>query len=146
MQKGQHFSKKVREKMRVSALKRDDINRIASLPKGINHWNWKTNPNLLTLHKRIHRKFGKASLKECIDCNKKARDWSLIKGHEYTDNVLDYEPRCRSCHIKYDEPLRGYKHSLKARKNMSLAHLSKAYKKRITANRKRKQLKEKSNP
>lgn len=87
--------------MSEAALARNNENRIASLPKREQHWNWSEKPTLLTLHKRIHRKHGKASDRLCVDCGGQARDWSC-KGN-YSDKIEDYEPRCRSCHVKKDE-------------------------------------------
>ena len=86
---------------------RDDYNRIKALPRGKKHWNWTETPNKLTLHKRIHRAFGKASDRKCVDCGNQARDWSL-ETEKYSDDVNDYRPRCRSCHRKkdYSETLR----------------------------------------
>lgn len=78
-----------------------ELARIASMPKGVNHWRWSNDPNKLTLHKRIHRKHGKASDKKCFDCGNQARDWSNDSGN-YTDDIKDYVPRCRSCHVKKD--------------------------------------------
>lgn len=77
-------------------------NRVAALPRGEKHWNFNHRPTILTMHRRIHRKHGPASSRKCVDCGKQARDWSL-NGTEYTDNVDDYSPRCRSCHVKYDD-------------------------------------------
>lgn len=88
--------------MRISAFKRDNTNRIKSLPKGKKHWNWSNNPTILTLHKRLHRQIGKASNYLCIDCGSKALDWSNETGN-YTFNIKDYSPRCRSCHVKKDK-------------------------------------------
>ncbi len=79
-----------------------EARRLASLPKGKEHWNWSENPNLLTLHKRIHRKHGAASKHKCFDCGAQARDWSNETGN-YSDKVEDYVPRCRSCHVKKDK-------------------------------------------
>ena len=95
------ITEETRKKMRESALKRDNSKRVAALPRGKTHHAWTEKPNLLTLHKRIHRKFGKASNHPCTDCGKKARDWSL-ETKDYSDNVEDYRPRCRKCHIKKD--------------------------------------------
>lgn len=80
-------------------------NRIASLPKGKKHWNWSKKPTILAMHKRIHRRFGPAKNLKCVDCLKQALDWSLKPGLKYSDNVYDYEPRCRSCHVKLDDKL-----------------------------------------
>lgn len=77
-------------------------NRIAALPRGENHWNYNPRPSVLGMHKRIHRKYGAAKNHKCVDCSKQAKDWSL-NGDYYTDKVEDYSPRCRSCHVKYDD-------------------------------------------
>ncbi len=89
--------------MRVVALTRDNTNRIKSLPKGNNHWNWSKQPSLLTLHKRIHRRHGAAKNRKCAKCSNQARDWALI-GKKYTDNIEDYQPMCRKCHTSMDKP------------------------------------------
>ncbi len=101
MQKGFKHTKETREKMRLAALRRDNSKRIAAMPKGKDHWAWTENPNKLTLHKRIHRKYGAAKNYDC-ECGKKAHDWSCENGN-YTDNIKDYKPRCRSCHVKKDQ-------------------------------------------
>lgn len=101
MQKGYKHTKEARDKIRIASLSRDNTNRIKALPRGEKHHGWKQEPNVLTLHKRIHRRFGKASSHSCVDCGLKAKDWSL-EGKEYSDKVEDYRPRCRKCHIKKD--------------------------------------------
>lgn len=79
-------------------------NRIAALPRGKKHWNWSESPNILSLHKRIHRKYGSAKNYLCAKkCGKHAKDWALKKGRKYTDKRSDYEPLCRGCHIKQDK-------------------------------------------
>lgn len=107
MQKGYKHSKSTREKMRLSALKRDNGPRILSLPKNKDHWNWKKNPTKLAFHKRLHRKLGKASQFKCVDCGKRALDWSNEKG-KYTQNEKDYKPRCRSCHCIKDKIYKNF--------------------------------------
>lgn len=92
--------------------------RIPALPRGKKHWNYKEKPSVLALHKRIHKKYGKASERDCVDCGKQALDWSL-NGSVYTDNIEDYSPRCRRCHLKYDM-------TQERRNNLSVA-LKKAY-------------------
>lgn len=84
------------------SINRSHPNRIAALPKGKKHWRWSMKPNLLTLHKRLHRKHGPASKFACADCGKPAHDWSNETG-KYTDDIKDYKPRCRSCHVKRDK-------------------------------------------
>lgn len=104
MQKGQKHKKQTRSLQSISALKRDNTNRIASLPKKENHWNWSEKPSLLTMHKRIHRQYGSAKQFKCItQCGKQAIDWALI-GTEYSDKKEDYEPMCRKCHMNMDKP------------------------------------------
>lgn len=77
-------------------------NRIASMPKKDEHWNWNPLPNVLTLHRRLHRAYGSAKNYKC-KCGKQAMDWALI-GKKYTDNKEDYTPLCRKCHIALDKP------------------------------------------
>ncbi|HEC33019.1 MAG TPA: hypothetical protein ENI63_02040 [Candidatus Kaiserbacteria bacterium] len=101
MQKRHKHTKESKEKMRIIALKRDNSNRIKSLPSGKKHWRWSENPSILTLHRRLHREHGKASLHKC-KCGKQARDWALV-GKKYTDNIKDYLPLCRKCHISMDK-------------------------------------------
>jgi hypothetical protein len=98
------ISEATREKQRLAAFKRDNSKRIAALPKGKRHWNWSENPNLLTLHKRLHRKHGSAKNYKCSfqGCEKQAHDWANKTG-KYSDDVNDYEPLCRSHHVKKDK-------------------------------------------
>ena len=63
---------------------------------------WQENPNVRAIHRRLGRWFGKASQFPCFDCGKKAHDWSNENGN-YTDDIKDYRPRCRSCHVKKDK-------------------------------------------
>jgi DNA-directed RNA polymerase subunit RPC12/RpoP len=71
------------------------------------------------MHKRIHRKYGKASSYRCADCPNQAHDWSLEPGKQYSSNVEDYKPRCRACHLKIDM-------TAERRQNVSVG-LKKAY-------------------
>ena len=93
------------ELLSKAALLRDNTNRIAALPKGNSHWRWNLKPNVLTLHKRIHRKYGSAKSYMCTSetCNNKALDWAFVGIGEYTDKREDYTTLCRSCHIKLDK-------------------------------------------
>lgn len=52
-------------------------------------------------HAFISIKRGKASEHDCVDCGEQAHDWSWIHG-KYPWSIASYEPRCRSCHLKYD--------------------------------------------
>ncbi len=80
-----------------------DPKRIEMLPRGTKHRNYNPNPSVLTLHRRLHRKHGAAKDHLCVDCGNKALDWSLKYGREYSENIDDYEPRCRRCHVLYDD-------------------------------------------
>ncbi len=53
------------------------------------------------LHARIRRNRGRATEFSCVDCSKTALDWSHITGSDPLD-LMNYEPRCRSCHMRYD--------------------------------------------
>ena len=68
---------------------------------GKEHPQWKENPGTSSLHQRVVRKRGKASEHLCVDCGGQAYDWSLTHG-ENPQEFVSYEPRCRSCHLKYD--------------------------------------------
>lgn len=58
-------------------------------------------PIVQAQHKRVYAAKGKASQYNCVDCGKPAYDWSWIHNTDPND-VSNYEPRCRSCHLKYD--------------------------------------------
>lgn len=56
-------------------------------------------------HRWVARQKGKASEYQCIDCGKKAHDWSNINNHFYRKVLTDYEPRCVRCHKRYDKQI-----------------------------------------
>lgn len=71
------------------------------------------------MHKRVVREKGPACTHKCVDCDKQAKDWSYNnngskkryaenngKTIEYSLDANDYDPRCRACHLKFDQPLR----------------------------------------
>jgi hypothetical protein len=64
-------------------------------------------------HERPFKAYGKASLYLCVDCDKRAQDWSRIHGTTGED-ADDYDPRCKKCHHSYDKAIhdaataRGY--------------------------------------
>lgn len=64
---------------------------------------WGT-PEYKKVHREIQKNRGSASEHSCVDCNGPAKDWCHRFDTEPT-NVLNYDPRCQSCHRKYD-----YKH------------------------------------
>ncbi len=55
------------------------------------------------LHAQVRKIKGKASTYPCVDCGRKASDWSS-ETEEYK-TIKEFKPRCRSCHIKYDYKL-----------------------------------------
>lgn len=55
----------------------------------------------LANHKRVRRERGKAKLQDCVDCGKRALDWSYVHDSDPSD-VNNYQARCRGCHIAYD--------------------------------------------
>jgi|ERR1035437_760974 NAD-dependent SIR2 family protein deacetylase len=79
-----------------------ELRRLASIPKGKQHWNWNENPSVLTMHRRIHRKHGRAKNYKCEKCGRPAHDWALI-GTAYSDKRKDYQTLCRSCHVSKDK-------------------------------------------
>lgn len=64
---------------------------------------WKGNKaSVGSIHSWLHRNYKeKGPCKHC-DENKKPRDWALIKGKEYSHEIKNFMPLCRSCHLKYD--------------------------------------------
>lgn len=59
------------------------------------------------LHLRVTCLRGKASEHRCVDgCGRWALDWSQRHGADGSA-VGDYDPRCRSCHAKYDSTAEG---------------------------------------
>ena len=62
-------------------------------------------------HRRNVAARGEAKLQKCAPCaaagiDKQARDWSYVHGTD-PDDVMNYVPRCRKCHIAYD-PTAGH--------------------------------------
>lgn len=106
-------------------------------PTGVNpdHYNFKEEVNYQTAHYRVRRTFGKATLYPCIDCGKQAAEWSLMHGvgdifygesscgradnAKYSPNPYNYQPRCDSCHIKYDAEDRKHTYGRKVPTNNS---------------------------
>jgi len=56
-------------------------------------------------HRLLSRARGKACEHDCVDCGKQAKHWSQT--HDTNPNDFDnYNPRCVSCHWKYDAPIK----------------------------------------
>ena len=71
------------------------------------------NASYNAIHFRLTRHRGPAATFDCVDCGGPAFDWSFIhetpqefvrdgKWGPYSIRLDDYEPRCRSCHKRYD--------------------------------------------
>lgn len=64
------------------------------------------------IHQRVKRDHGVPSLHQCVDCGKQAADWSYDhrdpaplfseEGLIYSASVEHYQPRCKSCHKRFD--------------------------------------------
>jgi hypothetical protein len=61
-----------------------------------------TDREYLRRHELVRKVRGKASEHKCIDCGEPAREWSQRHDTEGID-PSDYDPRCCSCHQKYDD-------------------------------------------
>lgn len=76
-----------------------------------------------TQHWRLRDRRGPAKLLKCVDCaangvDKYAYDWSHRHGTDPED-VMNYDPRCRKCHIAYDKSGHRIPHTEAARTKMS---------------------------
>lgn len=73
-------------------------------------------PTFAAIHKRLSRGRGPAKLQFCVDCGGAAQEWSYRGGAPieligkvgefecaYTEDLTFYDPRCTSCHRKYDD-------------------------------------------
>jgi len=81
--------------------------------RGDNNPNWTGNDATNTaVHQRIRKERGHARNYSCVDCGGQAAHWSYdhsakderydeLKG-PYTVNQDHYDPRCVSCHKKFD--------------------------------------------
>lgn len=69
-------------------------------------------------HLRVAALRGSAREHACIDCGSPAHDWSFNNGRRtdlrdpetgcaYSNDPNDYDPRCRSCHRRFDRAHRG---------------------------------------
>lgn len=81
--------------------------RISAAQQGENNSFWAgKNPSYRAAHSRVERARGKANTFTCIDnCGRQAAHWSNLTGN-YGD-IDDYEPRCVSCHVLFDNARRN---------------------------------------
>lgn len=55
----------------------------------------------VTLHSKLAKIKGPASQRVCVECDRLAHEWSHIHNTDPRE-LYNYEPRCRSCHARYD--------------------------------------------
>lgn len=81
-----------------------EARRLASIPKGKDHWNFDSNPSRSAIHKWLKRYFGPANRCENVTCSGRGKkyDWALIKGKDYKRLRSCFMMLCRSCHVQYD--------------------------------------------
>lgn len=71
------------------------------------------NPTYRTVHSRLRQDRGHACRNQCVDCDGQADEWSydhtdldeLVEpgtGRPYSTDLDRYEPRCKSCHSRFD--------------------------------------------
>lgn len=70
-------------------------------------------PTYNGLHRRLRREIGSASEYACVDCSEPAHEWSYdhsdpdaladSTGSLYSLNPSHYEPRCHTCHRRFDQ-------------------------------------------
>lgn len=83
-------------------------------PAGPAHPGWKGDDvGYLGAHDRLRAAHGKASDHFCADCGGRAADWSYTygapgemhssRGYPYTTDMSYYVPRCKTCHIRFDQ-------------------------------------------
>ena len=73
---------------------------------------WSSDVGYGTAHWRVRRSKGPANWYPCIDCGGEATEWSynfMADSDErregalfYSVNPVHYEPRCNSCHKRFD--------------------------------------------
>ena len=89
-------------------------------PSGEEHHAWVSIPSYQTMHARVSRAHGKARDRQCVDCGVLADEWSYdgLDTNEvtgvvgvgprafsirYSLSVGHYQPRCVTCHRRYDK-------------------------------------------
>lgn len=82
-----------------------------------------------TVHVRLLRTRGPARNYQCVDCGNAAREWSYNHAEfgRYSDDLDNYDPRCRACHVKFDrQRLRDATEPLKAEVKHAVAQRDRA--------------------
>lgn len=89
---------------------------------GADHHRWKGEEiGYGGAHERVQSVRGKASEHQCVDCTEQAAEWSYRGGSQkeltkpvkggngavymvaYSPDLTDYDPRCKTCHKRYDD-------------------------------------------
>lgn len=70
-------------------------------------------PKYRTIHKRLVRVRGSASLRSCVKCDEQASDWAYghadpsehydERGRPFSMDMSQYIPLCRQCHCIFDQ-------------------------------------------
>lgn len=60
------------------------------------------------MHRKVAKERGKAKEHKCVNCGKQAYDWARLKGNNGR-SIYNFDPMCRSCHVKYDADERWLK-------------------------------------
>lgn len=98
---------KTRDKISKSNTGKKQSKNMINKVSGSNSALWKGDDiGYCSKHSRIRKIKGHASKCKCVGdginkCDRYADDWSNVD-HDYSLNPDEYQPRCRSCHIKYD--------------------------------------------
>jgi hypothetical protein len=83
-----------------------EARRLASIPKGKEHWHYSDNPTVAAIHRWLNNWYGRAykceSAKHDYDKPVKKFDYALIHGKPYAKERKNFKMLCRSCHLKYD--------------------------------------------
>lgn len=127
------FSEETRKRMSLAAKRtwskpghREKISKIMKEKESSHndkHPSWKgEGAKYRSIHSWIARNYGKANKCENKNCEKKSKyyDWALIKGKQHAHDINNYMMLCKSCHLKYDNHLIGFKHSEETCKKMSI--------------------------
>lgn len=56
-----------------------------------------------TMHFRVRKALGSAQQHSCVDCGSQAQHWTYKKKIGHSPWLTDYEPRCISCHRRFDK-------------------------------------------
>lgn len=67
------------------------------------------------VHSRLYRRYGMARDFQCVECGGAALDWAYQysssdeqidqHGQKWSENLDDYAPMCRRCHINFDRKM-----------------------------------------